>query len=76
MDVPGFDEFLASVDWQALNARLAAGAPMQLLQVRAGTFSEQQTAALEEIYRQAVRTATELNLAYLRVYHEWLASNL
>lgn len=76
MSIPGFDEFLASVDWNELNARLAAGTPMKLLQIRADTFNQQQISVVEEIYRQAVRTANDLSLLNLRIYHEWLMSNL
>ena len=71
MELPGFHDFMASLDADELGARIDRRTPMQILQLQS-SLNEQELALLQQIYQRAVRDSVDISLVYLQMYHDWL----
>lgn len=75
MELPGFDEFLESVDPDEFAKKINQSTPLRVIE-----FDPQDTQALQNalamLHQQTAQDAVKISLLYLQEYHEWLKEHL
>lgn len=75
MELPEFDEFLASLDKETFEREMSRGTSVNIIDINLLEPGNIQK-LIELIYHQSVKSAVNFSLNYLRLYHEWLRSRL
>lgn len=74
MGIPGFDEFIGSLDTDTLGTEIDNLLPLRIIQGQNLTETESKLAAV--IYQRAFEDSLKVSLLYLRKYHEWLQEQI
>ena len=69
-----FDDFMASVDIEAIGARINEICPPEIILM--SSSPEDLSACMSQLYSKAVEAATQIMMINLRAYHDWLQTQL
>lgn len=76
MGIPGFDEFLASIDLDKLGDKINELNLNRVIQISDASDPRNIGPLLNCVYQQSIEAAVKINMLNLRAYHEWLQKQL